>query len=87
MGNGGVLLWSLLAATLVGGFAFPRFARVISLGLGLPPLVMAPWTAPRGENDGLWVLIVPMLAVFVAVLIATAAAGSRIRGRLAQRAG
>jgi len=36
--------------------------------LGLLPLLLSPWTAPRGDNDGLWILIVPLLAVFMFVL-------------------
>ena len=30
-------------------------------GLVIPQLLRAPFTAPRGDNDGLWILIFPML--------------------------
>jgi peptidoglycan/LPS O-acetylase OafA/YrhL len=69
----------LLALALVGGFVRPRRARLIGALLGLPGLVLSPWTAPRGDNDGLWLLIVPALGVFVLVLVLTARVGARIR--------
>ncbi len=55
--------------------------------LGLLPLLLSPWTAPRGDNDGLWILIVPLLAVFMFVLVAVAALGAWIRTRVASTGG
>jgi hypothetical protein len=69
----------LLAAAVVGGFVRPRRARLVGALLGLPGLVLSPWTAPRGDNDGLWLLIVPALFVFVLVLVVTARVGARLR--------
>jgi hypothetical protein len=34
--------------------------------------MLSPWTAPRGDDDGLWLLIVPTLFVFVGVLVLVA---------------
>jgi len=34
----------------------------------LPALVLAGWTAPRGDNDGLWILWFPLLFVFLLAL-------------------
>jgi hypothetical protein len=72
----------LLGAALIGGFVVPSRASSIGAWLGVPGLVLSPWTAPRGDNDGLWIMIVPFLAVFVLVLIAAASAGRRVRSRL-----
>ena len=72
----------LLGAALIGGFVVPARASLIGALLGVPGLVLSPWTAPRGDNDGLWIMIVPLLAVFVLVLIATASAGRCVRSRV-----
>jgi CHASE2 domain-containing sensor protein len=73
-------LWPvLLAAALVGGFIARRRPWLIGAGLGLPGLLLSPWTAPRGDHDGLWILIVPYLAGFVVVLIGVAVVGQRVR--------
>lgn len=72
----------LLGAALVGGFVVPSRASLIGTWVGVPGLMLAPWTAPRGDNDGLWIMIVPILAVFVLVLIAAASAGRWTRSRL-----
>ena len=63
---------AVLVAAFVGGFLVPKRAPLIGLMLVLPGFVMSPWTAPRGDGDGLWVLIVPMLAVFALVAVASA---------------
>ena len=72
----------LLGAALFGGLLAPRRATLVGAMLGLPPLLMSPWTTPRGDNDGLWLLIVPELFVFVYVLIATAGLGAWLRLRV-----
>lgn len=76
------LYWLLLGAALVGGFLFPRRAGLIGMMLGLPSLLLSPWTAPRGDNDGLWILIIPLLGVFMFVLVAVGAFGAWIRTRV-----
>jgi hypothetical protein len=67
---------------LVAGFAVPaacvgwrRLVPPLSAGaaLALGPTVLAWWTAPRGDNDGLWVLIfwfLPFLGVLAAGVVA-----------------
>jgi hypothetical protein len=72
----------LLCAAVIMGFVLPRHAGLIGVMLGLPGLVLSPWTAPRGDNDGLWLLIIPLLAVFVFVLVFAAAVGAWLRGRV-----
>ena len=58
----------MIVAALLLGALFARHWRVIALGLVLPVLALAPFTTPRGDNDGLWILILPMLVVFGIVL-------------------
>jgi hypothetical protein len=78
VGNG-TLFPILLGAAVGGALVAPRRAALVGAMLGLPGLVLSPWTAPRGDNDGLWILIVPFMGVFTVVLVATAlaAAGAR----------
>ena len=72
----------MLIAALLGGLIAPRRPWLVGLMLGLPAFVLAPWTAPRADNDGLWVLIVPILAVFLVLLALVATGGGWIRTRL-----
>jgi len=72
----------LLVAALVIGFVAPTHAWLLGALLGLPGLLLSPWTAPRGDNDGLWVLIIPTLGVFVLVLMGVATVTSWARRRL-----
>jgi membrane protease YdiL (CAAX protease family) len=84
LGNN-AFFWILLAGALVGGFLLPSCATVIGVALGLPALLLSPWTAPRGDNDGLWILIVPALVVFLLVLVLVARVGAWLRERSSQR--
>lgn len=84
MGNG--LYYPLpLGAAAVGGWVVPARAALIGLALGAPGVLLSPWTAPRGDNDGLWILIVPLLVVFTFVSALAADLTGRLRGRIAQR--
>ena len=76
------LYYVLLGAALAGGVLLPTRAWLIGMMLGLPPLLLSPWTAPRGDNDGLWILIIPMLAIFLLVLVAAALVGAWFGSRL-----
>jgi hypothetical protein len=79
--------WVLLAAALVLGFVLPREAAIVGAMLGLPGLLLSPWTAPRGDNDGLWLLIVPFLAIFTLILVGAASLGAWLRDRKTSAAG
>ena len=79
-----VFMVAVLVAAFVGGFLVPKRAPLIGLMLVLPGFVMSPWTAPRGDGDGLWVLI-PMLAVFALVAVASAALGAWVHKRVGER--
>lgn len=81
LGNS-AFFWVLMASALIGGFLLPSCATVIGLALGLPALLLSPWTAPRGDNSGLWILIVPALLVFVFVLVLITRSGAWLRERL-----
>jgi hypothetical protein len=77
----------MLAAALLFGIVFGTdSAAHIALGLGVPPLVLAPSSAPRGDGDGLWVLWLPLLAVFLLVLAMVAVLGGLARRRLQRSA-
>jgi len=67
----------LAAAAFLLGVAVPRIPGVIATMLVLPPLIAAPWTTPRGDGDGLWVMIFPMLVAFGLVLALFAVAGAK----------
>lgn len=79
MGDPTLYFVILLMAALGIGYVAPKRSWLVGVLLGLPGLVLSPWTAPRGDNDGLWLLIVPMLGVFVVILIAMARIGSWVR--------
>ena len=72
----------MLLAPIVLGFVFSRSWSVVPTGLLLPQFVLAPWTTPRGDNDGLWVLVFPTLAFLFVYALLVAAASSWAAGRL-----
>ncbi len=74
----------LLAAVILGAAFGKSSLRPIALGLGLPPLLLAFWTAPRGDGDGLWILWLPFLAGFIGVIATAAWVGTRV-GALLRR--
>jgi peptidoglycan/LPS O-acetylase OafA/YrhL len=81
--SGSPALWPLLALTaLVLGYFEPRRPALVALAVVLAPLVLAPVTAPRGDEDGLWVLIIPMLAVFGFFLFLCAHLSGWVRRRV-----
>lgn len=73
---------ALTALAAVAGAALPRSGVSAAARLGLPGLVLSPWTAPRGDDDGLWILIVPMLFGFVVALAIVAMGTARTRRRM-----
>ena len=63
------LAGALSASALLGGLVVQRSPARLGALLGFPGVVLAPFTAPRGDNDGLWVLIVPFTVLVAALLI------------------
>jgi len=81
-GNLGAYVAVVVVAAFMGGLLVPRSTGVVGLALGLPGLALSPFTAPRGDNDGLWTLIVPELVVLSAALVAVALGGGWLRSWL-----
>ena len=81
MGNA-ALFPVLLGVAVVGGFVAPKQATIIGVMLVAPALALSPWTAPRGDNDGLWLLIVPFLAFLMFVTVVAARGAAWLRTRL-----
>ena len=73
---------AMIAAAVVLGAVFFRRWSSIGVGLVVPQLLVAGWTTPRGDNDGLWVLIFPMLVVLGIVLYGGAGLASKVPRRL-----
>lgn len=90
----GLVLWPLtlivspwlipVAALALGYWTRTRPALVGALIVAFPLLLAGP-TTPRGDGDGLWTLVFPILAFFGLVSMLTAAlgswAGTRRRGQ------
>lgn len=87
MGEPGLYFGGLTIAAAATGLAVPRAGPVVAALLGVPGLVLSPWTAPRGDDDGLWILIVPVLFVFAFVLATVAAGTAWLSGRSSRGAG
>ena len=76
----------MLIAPVGLGLVFSRAWPVLATGLVLPQFVLAPWTTPRGDNDGLWGLIFFFLVfVFVYAYAVAAASAFAVRWLADQR--
>lgn len=75
--------WTLLLVTPLGlGFLSPRTPTgLIGGALILGPIVVAWWTAPRGDGDGLWVLVYLYLFILGIVADVLARFGRKVRLR------
>jgi uncharacterized membrane protein YfcA len=80
MGNA-ALVPVLIILALVGGYVVRHPAGLVGFMPGLPGLLLSPWTAPRGDDDGLWLLIIPTLAGLLPVLVFGAKIGARVADR------
>lgn len=69
----------MAVTALVLGLALPAGHRPAVNGLILAPLLAAPWSAPRGDGDGLWIFVFPYLVILAAALMAVAALGHWLR--------
>lgn len=80
-----VLPLVVLAAPTGLGFAFPGAAVRIGPALAVGPLILAGFTASRGDGDGLWLLALSFLAIGGFVLDGPAFAGAWLRARSKER--
>ena len=78
LGHTGWFELGCLAVAVLGGAIRPRAAGVIGVMVVVPGLVLSPWTTPRGDDDGLWLLIVPFLVVFTLVSFLAARLSARL---------
>src|SRR5687768_7338954 len=60
-GTPGALVLGLGTVAMVLGLVAPKRPILVGALVTAAPLLLAPATAPRGDGDGLWVLIFPML--------------------------
>jgi hypothetical protein len=81
----GWLFVALPVLSAVGGALAYRSWIQVAEGLALPGLLLSPFTTPRGDNDGLWTLIVPMLVVLAGAMLLISWAGARLRHRVQYR--
>ena len=58
----------MIGAAAALGVAFRKRVWVVAPGLIALQLVLAPFTTPRGDNSGLWVLMIPGLVFFLVPL-------------------
>ena len=72
----------MATAFVLGAIAASDEPARVGGAVALPALLLAAFTAPRGDGDGLWVLWFAMLAVFAFVLAVVGAAGGSIGRRL-----
>jgi hypothetical protein len=70
---------AVLALGLLLGFLDPRTGDFRAGAIFvLSALLLAGWTTPRGDNDGLWLLVFPMLVVLGLLFAGSHWVGSRI---------
>jgi hypothetical protein len=69
------------------GAATPRKDEAVVAGTAIaaPALLLAGWTAPRGDEDGLWVLWFPLLVGLGGLLAGIAMAASWTANRVRSR--
>lgn len=82
-----MLLWVAMTISAAGlGYVLREDCGLIAVGLVGGPLLVAGWTAPRGDEDGLWVLFFPYLVFMGFVLALIAWLAGRLRAWLAATA-
>jgi hypothetical protein len=62
MGSAWFIPLTAIAVCVLSAVFARRWQFVVPGVVGIQ-LLLAPFTAPRGDNDGLWILIVPLIAV------------------------
>jgi hypothetical protein len=54
-------------AVVILASLFSRDWQVVASGIATAQFLMAPWTTPRGDNDGLWAVIFVVLALLFVI--------------------
>ena len=76
--NAGLLLIVALVGSVVVSSAGVGRWRGSALFL-LPLFVALPWVTPRGDNDGLWVLVFPIVASCIPLMVVIEYLAGRVR--------
>jgi hypothetical protein len=75
--------WLAIAATIALTLLARGNARyVVGLSVGVPPFLLSFFTAPHGDDDGLWILYVPLTAAFAGFLVGVELLTRYLRGRV-----
>jgi hypothetical protein len=74
---------AILISALVLGIFDGKTSHFLAGGcLIAPALCLALWTTPKGDNDGLWMLIFPILSFIMPVVILLHQVGATIRNAI-----
>ncbi|HET7487123.1 MAG TPA: hypothetical protein VFJ85_04290 [Acidimicrobiales bacterium] len=76
---------AIAAAAGLGAVARSRKSALVGAAVVVPALLLAGWTAPRGDNDGLWILWFPFLAGFLVLLSVVASTTATLADRVTAR--
>jgi hypothetical protein len=80
--SGGFYFVGVIASALFLGVIDPKSSHIrVGFLMAVPGLLLAAWTAPRGDNDGLWILWFPLLGISIFLV-----AGFHWIGSIARRA-
>jgi uncharacterized membrane protein len=72
--------WAVpLTAVLLGVVFRAQYGEVAACIFGMTHFVLSFPTAPRGDNDGLWLFWIPLTFVALFLYLALASIGSRVR--------
>jgi hypothetical protein len=78
--SGALFFLAALASALVLGAADSKSPHIrAGLFMAIPCLLLAGWTAPRGDNDGLWILWFPFIVISALLLAGCHRVGSAVR--------
>lgn len=73
---------TVLTAFALGALAHRNESAIVGGAVAVPALLLAGWTAPRGDGDGLWILWFPILAVLVFGLTVAGSVGGWLGERI-----
>ena len=78
--SGAPYLFSVVITSFVLGVVDPKMPHLrAGVVLIAPAFALAWWTAPRGDNDGLWMLWFPFLLVLIVFVAGCHGIGAKMR--------